>query len=424
MIRYKRLSVFALVFFKIALDFVFCNYIAEQYIYYGYVLGTGIFKTIIMWIALVAYIPFSIKWLFTNQLKEKTLFFLSVMYYVPGLSAYQFIKVDVMMLIAWMLFWWVLFVFACFPPIKGLNNLFISHGRIIALFIFLTTVIIVFFYSWKYTGLRIRITFTDEYSLRAEERTIVMPLIMRYLYSGAPIILSFGTAISVLRNKYLLTAFFVVTQIVYFSIGGHKSVLIMMLISIGLVFVCKFGKEIYRNAIILFSMLAEVLFEIIFASVTNSIVVTANISRRVYFIPQILNTFYYKYVSNNGYDYYAHGMGRILGIRSVYDEPLARIISKVYFGTNGNANNGMFSEAYSNLGIIGCIILPIFILLVVRILSYFVENSTYTIVTLFGFFCAYVWGSGNITTGLFTNGLLLCALCIFFMNNYGVHKNG
>ena len=383
--KIKRYSILLFFVFKIFLDFIYQHYVGKQRMYYGYTLDSGLGKTIFMWLALIIYIPFGLKWLYSNRFKDKLLFFLSSIYYIPGLSTYQYTFVKPEMVLSWMVFWWLVFLLGSLPPVAFRPNVLFRKGRLILYCIFLLVIAVVLFYSWKYTGFRMTITFTNEYALRSEERAIVMPTLVQYLYSSAPVLLTMGMALSAIRKQYVAASCLLFMQFLYFSIGGHKTVLIMMLIALGIIFCGKYCKEKYRNLCILLAMVGELFMEVLTQLVHISSL-TDNISRRV------------------------------------YTRPLANPISIQYFGTDGNANNGMFSEAYSNLGYFGCIFLPIFLILTIYILGYFVKGKSYTITTLFAFICAYIWGSGNIATGLLTNGLFICAICLFIVNKGGVRE--
>lgn len=422
--RIKKYTIMIFILFKLFLDFIFKYYIAEQRLYYGYVLNYSLGKTIIMWTALFLYIPFGLRWLYSEQYKGKVLFFLSALYYIPGLSTYQYIEIDKGMLFGWMIFWWSLFVFSKLPSFTFDKLYIVTHTKILFYFIILSVSAVVIYYSWQYVGFRILITFTNEYVLRSEESQINMPLIIDYIYSSVPVMLTMALAVFIFNKKYIVALLFVLLQILYFSIGGHKTVLIMTIIAIGLVFCGEIFGAVIRDFLILIAMLSELFLEIVCVEFANTTFLLDNISRRVYFLPQILNSFYYNYTTKNGFDYFAHGIGRLFDISSSYNSPLSQIISKAYFGTNGNSNNGMFSEAYSNLGFWGCIILPIVLLLIINFMGYFLKGKPYTIVTLFAFMCAYIWGSGNISTGLLTNGLLFCAISLFIVHFEGEKRYG
>lgn len=421
--KYKSLSAGLIICNKVMLDIIFSQVIAKRYIYYGFILEQNILKTCIMWIELLLFVPFCLCYINGNTLKTKIMMFMSLMYFLPGLSIYQFIQIDTKMFVSWNVFWWLLIILGVCPiyRIKALGPF--SKSKELSFAIIICVCIIVLLISWKYAGLRLKITFIDEYILRTEERKIILSRVIRYLYTSAPIVLSLGLALSIKRRKIGISILLVLIQVLNFSIGGHKTILLLTLISMGLIIIEESVDNNKRDFALLLVISGELLLEIILAAFVGSTALIANISRRVYFIPQILNIQYYSYFSENGYDYYARGPARILGIQSKYDTPLPNIISQVFWGTDGNANNGLFSEAYCNLGFLGCIVLPIFIVCIISFLSLFVEHIDYTVTSLYAFFCAFIWGSGNITTGLFTNGLLLSAIIIYLIPKEYINAN-
>ena len=80
------------------------------------------------------------------------------------------------------------------------------------------------------------------------------------------------------------------------------------------------------------------------------------------------------------------------------------------------ANNGLFSDAYLNLGVWGVIILPIFIMILLRLfdkcmgranISLQIGATIYVVICLMG---------SSFFTNLFSHGFLLLALLFCFLN--------
>lgn len=401
------------IIYKLMLDLVFVFIIADRYRYYGYQIEGGGAKTVIAWVGVLVILPFFSRYLRQNNLREYVMVFLLLMYYIPGLSFYQFVHVDNKMYLLWNLFWIELIMLTSLKRVINCNDIPYIAGRIIGIGFVVFLCALVVYISWKYTNLRMTITFTNEYALRAEEREIVLPSLIRYLYSMAPVVISIGIGIAALRRNWFLLILGIGIQVLNFSIGGHKTILLLTIISvaIGLEWEKLYAK--FGNTFLTYIFILELVCENIVYILTGKYTLTDNISRRVYFEPQILNLFYYDFFSSHHFDFYAQGPARILGISSTYDTPIANIISKIYYGTDGNANNGLFSEAYSNMGGLGCIYLPLFIVVVIFCLEICLRGKNKSVVLLFAFLCAYMWGSGNITTSLITNGLLLGALIIY-----------
>lgn len=397
---------------KLLLDIVFVYIIASRYSYYGFVMESNYVKTIMAWIEIFVVIPFLYRYLEKKRLREYVMIFLILMYYIPGVSFYQHVQVDNHMFLLWNCFWLELFFWTSIKRSIKYNQIPCLISRFAGVGVVLLISIIVICISWRYVGLRMIITFTNEYSLRAEERQIVLPIVLEYLYSMSPIILSLGIVFTILRRNYVGLCLLVAVQILNFSIGGHKTILLLTIISVMIGLFWERLEKKYGNIFLVFLFAFELVFEIVVYLLTGKIGVTANISRRVYFIPQLLNIFYYDFFTIHKVDYYAQGPGRILGLKSIYDVPVSNLISNIYFGMDGNSNNGLFSEAYANMGAVGCFVLPIVILIILSILELGMRNKNNTVVLLFSFFCAFIWGSGNITTGLITNGLLMAALII------------
>lgn len=417
MTKRKIASIISILFFKLFFEFTIYTFIITQYSYYGYDVEFSLIRCIIGWGVFFLYIPICLEYINKDDFQNKVFFFLTMMYFVPGLSLYQFIKVDVYFYLLWLLFW-VFFCALTKIPAKFSHCAIpiIKKGKSFFIIILAIIILLVLFVSWKYTGFRIYITFSDEYTLRTQERGFLLPSIVWYLYASAPLIIALAICILICKKKYILSGVLVFIQILNFSIGGHKAILISTLIAVGVGILNNYFNKIekIKNEYVLYLMTGEIIFEFFMAKCLNSLFFVANFSRRVYFIPQLLNYYYYDYFTKNPYDYYAQGPGRFFGMKSLYDTNIAKLIAQNYFGTEGNYNNGLFSEAYSNLGVFGCIFVPILLMIVIYVLEQFIKEKSWGIMVFFAFSCASLWGSGNITTSLLTNGLLLVALLLLF----------
>ena len=53
------------------------------------------------------------------------------------------------------------------------------------------------------------------------------------------------------------------------------------------------------------------------------------------------------------------------------------MIGRIYYHDGLNANNGLFSDAYSNMGFIGLLVMPFILLLLIRMLDKFSYGLDY-----------------------------------------------
>ena len=76
------------------------------------------------------------------------------------------------------------------------------------------------------------------------------------------------------------------------------------------------------------------------------------------------------------------------------------------------ANNGLFSDAYANMGIVGMMLGPILLVLVLRVFD--LSTKGLSIRSLMGgiILVSYILIGSSITTALLSQGILL--VCVFF----------
>lgn len=95
---------------------------------------------------------------------------------------------------------------------------------------------------------------------------------------------------------------------------------------------------------------------------------------------------------------------------------IQNIIGKVYFNAPTMlANNGLFSDAYMNLGTLGMFVMPFLICSALRFLDYCARNinSYYLIMVLIS--VSYIFISSSFFTVLLTHGFLLLCLIILLI---------
>lgn len=135
-------------------------------------------------------------------------------------------------------------------------------------------------------------------------------------------------------------------QIINFSINGLKSTLFITIFSVILYAIYNF--KLIKNIIPIISLLGIV--GIIETLISKSHIIIDYLIRRVMFIPNLLNYYYWDYFSVHRPDFFQQGFLRYLGFNSSYTS-IPKFIGYIYFGNpNNSANNGLFSDAMVNLG--------------------------------------------------------------------------
>jgi hypothetical protein len=173
-------------------------------------------------------------------------------------------------------------------------------------------------------------------------------LVTAYLYSPmSKIVIPFGLIYFIYKKKRIPLMIFGMLGIYFFLIGAHKSVLFGNLLCVGIYFLNK-------NFIIdyfLYAILSAILIGFAFYYFSENIFITSLILRRVFFLPALLDTFYFEFFKDLKM-MYSHSFLEGLVPNKLGDTTPALKIGDRYFN-GSNANNGLISDGFMNLGYVG-----------------------------------------------------------------------
>ena len=217
-----------------------------------------------------------------------------------------------------------------------------------------------------------------------------------------------------LSNKYYaMSMFFAFTQLVYFFVDGSKTTFFSLVIVVLAYLVLKKHPRLIREIILAFDAVTV-------ACITQLIVLHGGIGkilsvfvRRVFFVPAKLNYDYYDYFSINPLNYYSNV---IKFITPVYPKGVPAEIGFFRNGYYGeSANNGLFSDAIANLGLVGCVVMPIAVVIVLKLFDVVSEGiNEAVLVSVIIAVSRPLFGS-SFFTGLITHGLLVMMLLLYCM---------
>lgn len=263
-------------------------------------------------------------------------------------------------------------------------------------------VLVVVYVSGKYAGFRFSIDLSNVYDLRSEARSFVMPLWLLYLWSATSNALPVLLVFFLLKKKWIWVLLIAFVIILNFSINGSKSTLFKMFLCFGLLFIK--GTNILKYLVygILVLGLVSILENFIFdTSFISSVVV-----RRVLYVPNLLDCFYFDYINQNHPIYY----------NPTFSSEIAFRIGEKYFANDQmRCNNGLFTDAYMNLGLLGCFIYPAIFTAFLKICESAFKNVNDKVVLYTTLMIVITLGSTTITTSLLTHGLFLLCFVLYCM---------
>lgn len=268
---------------------------------------------------------------------------------------------------------------------------------------------IILFISGYYAHFRLHLSFNDVYDLRHESSSFNIPTIIRYVWSPATNILPLLFAYFLQNKKRFICFCIVIISFLNFSINGMKSTIFKLLICVAFVLINFKDFKKYYLPVFIFLLLL-VMFE---SSIWDSHFIHDVVVRRAIFIPPLLDTYYYDYITQNGPMYYARG-----------GTPVQYIIGEIYYGSSDiECNNGLFSDAFMNLGIWGCFIYPIVYAFMFRICGSAFRGAEKGLIVFAAIIMSYTLEGSELTTGLLTHGLFLFCVFLYIISVKGYKKN-
>ena len=390
-----------IVLYRLLFDYIYTRFTNPVWGYVGFDNKETNSSLLISWAVL-----FVLTLLVIPYFKSKESFFpeliilFFVMRVVPFTTLIRFVNTPINLTFLFFIYFALLFLLTRFVkmkqvPLGGIKGSK-SDDSFLYLGLFFFSAIIIFI-SGYYAGFRFHLTFNDVYDLRHEASNFHIPTIIRYAWSPATNILPFLFVYFMQKKKFSVCLFIVFVILLNFSINGMKSTIFKLLICI--FFSVVSFKDYKCYFIPLF--IAILLITITEGFLWDSQIIHDMVIRRAFFIPALLDTYYYDYIAHNGPMFYSR-----TGTAIQY------IIGDVYFNApEMDCNNGLFSDAFMNLGAVGCLIYPVILAFLFRICASAFREVEKGLVVFAAMMMSYTLEGSELTTGLLTHGLFL--FCVF-----------
>lgn len=412
--------------YRLFLDTAYFNILVPIFSYSGY----GDYSTndslLLSWLLLFLF--YLVGWrVFFNKSEVAScmvLYILGLIAFVPFTTC---VYAGVLMadLIVFFCLYWLILLFShnllLKVPITRFSRLKISYFTIddrMVKIVGILSLVLVLLISFVYTGFRLHFDLSDVYGLRTEARLFQMPLILSYLFSCTKAINPVLMAYSLVKKNYFVAFLFIFTQMLSFGVDGMKATFLMPFIVLAVVFLLK---EKYSTIKIKYLLLWGLTLVIIISLAEFFLFNTYSLSslfvRRFLFVPRYLDYCYFDFFQQNEPDFFRSSFLRHFGFISPYAyQGITFIIGALYFNQPYmNCSNGFFSDAITNFGLYGIVIMPLFLVIVLRIFDKSVlhldRRMTLAPIILF----TLGINSTFIFTELLTHGLLFLMLLFSFM---------
>lgn len=398
----KKQSIFIIwiILYRICLDYLYKECIVPVWEYKNFTYNlVNWWIVVYSWCILLAYSLLIFRFFekkYNIVANAAILFFLLRVVPLTSLIANKTLEIEFIFLET--VYWFLIFIlFWYVKPIKmqasGKSELWINLLTILLL-------LIVVFISGYYTHFRMNFSLLNVYDLRNEARGFNIPIIFQYLWIAASNILPILLIYNMKRKRTILSVLIAVVIFLNFSISGSKSVLFKL-------FFCLFlysflYKNILKQLPFWFVILATISLLEFWINATTFI--STLIIRRIFFMPVLLDSLYYDYINQIGPVFYTQG-----------DVNISFLIGEEYFGSiDLRANNGMFSDAYMNLGVLGCIVYPFLYTIFFKACEGAFKGIDVQIVFFVSVLMTTTFGSSEFTTAMLTHGIFLLCVTVYF----------
>jgi hypothetical protein len=409
-------ALIGIIIYKLTLELIYIKFIATTYAYMGFNYNVNSSKYFVSWIVCLVASSFIITLYKRNEFSSMVVVLLYLMAFIPGIILMAFMQTEFFTL--YLIYWTMMFIVQfCIPHFKFSRVSNNVCNKVLLLVVIIFSAIVIFI-SWHYTGFRIQTNIIDVYGIREEARLYNMPAILQYAFSTSRIIIPTFIIYFLSLKKNKIVVFLVFIQLLIFSVDGSKTVFFSLICGFaGYMMFIKYQRLTrWFSCLLIIINLCGYLEQL----VRHKSYIIDSIIRRVLFIPQLLNYKYYDFFSMNEFDLFRQGILGRLGFSSPYINKIPNIIGGVYFNNySTSSNNGLFSDAYYNLGVAGMFIMPILIILALRLLEACMNGLSISVLIASVVTATMTFISSSFFTVMLTHGFIALCVIIYFLPRNG-----
>lgn len=428
---YKGSSFLLLILlYRFVIDFAYDRVISTVFKYEGYKNNFTLQSEFISLVVLLVFsvVVFKIFKNEENEIANEVLLVLFLMSFVPFTSMFGFGAVTLSFVVSNVLFWIFLLFFTLIPikdiPFKHHDSILLKFGNNKlsgSMQVKILTVLfglVVLYVSGTYTGFRFNFSLSNVYALRSEAGTFDLPVLLKYLFSWTRTVNAVFIAYYIQKRQWYWAVFCFIIQLLNFGIDGSKTTLFFALFTVAISLVPNFTLQRLNKWIVSgflgLSFACTVFYIGLSQVISFSIWPVSLFIRRVMFLPVYISSNYFDFFVTHTPDYYRQSFLRFFDFISPYGD-ISYMIGEVFFKTVTAANNGLISDAITNMGLFGIILAPFLYAVVFRILNHvsrgldsklYIAIAIYTTVVLVNTFLLRV---------LLSHGLLITIMLLSIM---------
>lgn len=294
----------------------------------------------------------------------------------------------------------------------------IDNGRTFLKIIFLAVVCIIIFVSGYYGDFRIDLGLLNVYERRQMASEAGMPTMLSYLMGWAQVLLPICIGIFIKVRQWLWAVSGIFIAVLSFGFDGSKTAFLLILLAVILNFLPNTGLRRLNGGVLLVANSGMVL-SIVEYRIWHTFLLASFTIRRVMFVPELLRSNYFDFFAHHTPDYFRGSFLRHFGFRTEYKN-LPQMISALYYPDLpvSNANNGLISDAMTNLGYVGIFFMPVLIVVIMKLLERWSDKMYFTVYLSFGTGVAFSLSNSFLFTALMSHGMLAAMLMMHRLNRY------
>ena len=392
-----------IVIYKVLCDYAYDNIISRLFDYQRFENDATFKSMCVSWFMLLLLSPLIVKTNFEQKLSSGIMKVLILISLIPTCTMIGFHSSYETEYIVLIFLYWLLFLIAnlYMPKIVINNPGFGASLKLDKIFIVFLCLAIIFI-SWRYTGFRFQYDIYNVYDVRVEARGYEIGTLLGYLLTFADNILPIALVYSLYKKKKFTALFISLIIFLNFGISASKQVMFLLFLSLLGYYFIKDLKYTNRFVWVFVGLLSFGILEFTFL---NTFVISLFSTYRVFFIPAKLHYSYYEFFSQNELDYFRQSFFKLF-LESPYKDNIGFIIGHEDSGEwGGRANNGLFSDAYYNFGIVGVITFPVLVVILMKLLDGSVKGLNERFLFIIVISVSFILNNLPFSTALFSAGL-------------------
>ena len=397
---------------RLIMDWLFISYIVPFHSYqYGFQYALKPENYFISWVIIAGTMPYLLRAGKTraSSILIGILYFIS---FIPTTTIIGLQGISTAFILAFTLFWLSILIMNMYLPSVKLPEINGSTRQLGTLLFTVVVIGISLYVAFRYTNFRVTLDITSVYEIRQKAHAIQMPSIVSHLFYSAKIIIPILFVYYIQKKKYIISLVLVASQVLLFAMDGTKSTLFSM-VAVLLIYLTfrKLSLSVTIVGITGFVLLSTLLYFAVDLEFFVDYVV-----RRIFFVPALLNDHYFTFFSDHPIDLYRQSLFSKIGFVSEYSRSIPYVIGEMKLGNpNAYLNNGLFADAFANLGVVGLVAMPALIVFVFRLIDSSIKSLSSAITPAVVIVAAFLFLSSSFFTILFSHGFVAVILLLIFL---------